>query len=290
MPTYDNCYEILKNVRYGINEYDSAFMEATDTSCPHQNDWLVKQINRAQRLIYNFLVRRIPGEFLEETTLTASSSVLTLPWNFGRLRYLRNSSGYQVFPILQESRRLTSDSGSDRLYYRKGNTLIIDKSGVSDNYDLIYWLKPRDLHQGKASAGAATTITLQTTAKQIADYYNDLTLENTTQDWIDMIDGYTAARVATISETAAADDYYGTVSEIPEMFHHLIAPKAIHLVKADSPVIQEKPTTNSIKEWMSELIETLRSFAGSSLDGDPEELFLDYDQDFSADVGVIITD
>jgi len=119
MSTYENCYEILTDVRRGINEYSTAYMQATDTTCPHSNDWLVKCINKAQRFLYNTLVRRIPGEFLEETDLTASSSVLTLPWNFGRLRYLKDSAGRQVHPIVQEDRKLTSEAGSQYLYYRK---------------------------------------------------------------------------------------------------------------------------------------------------------------------------
>lgn len=278
MATYENCYEILANVRHGINEYSTGYMQATDTTAPHSNDWLVKCINKAQRYLYSLLIRRIPGEFLEQIDLTASSSELTLPWNFGRLRYLRDSAGRQVHPIAQESRRLTNESGSKYLYYRKGNALVIDQAGLSDIYTLIYWKKPRDIHQGRASAGAALSITLQTgPAKLIADYYNGMTIENITKAWVDVIDAYTAARVATITATGAAKDYYGIVSEIPEMFHILIAGKATHIVKSDSPLIQEKPTVDSISQWTEELIEALKSFAGSNLDEDPEDLFLDYE-------------
>ena len=215
MATYENCYEILTDLRRGINEYSTAYMQATDTTSPHSNDWLVKCINKAQRYLYSLLVRRMPGEFLEQTDLVASSSVLTLPWNFGRLRYLRDSAGRQVHPIIQEDRRLTNESGSQYLYYRKGNTLLIDKFGLSDTFTLIYWKKPRDIHQGRASAGGALSITLQAIAKKIADYYNGMIIENSTQDWVDTIDDYTAARVATITETAAAKDYYVIVSEFP---------------------------------------------------------------------------
>ena len=289
MPTYENCYEILSDVRHGINEHDSSYMDATDTTCAHTNDWLVKCINKAQRYLYNVLIRRIPGEFLEETDLTASSSVFTLPWNFGRLRYFKDDKGRQVHPIQSEDRRLTNESGSDNLYYRKGNTLVLDKAGLSSTYTLEYWKKPRDIHQGKASAGAATSITLQTTAKLLADYYNGMIMENITAAWVDTIDDYTAALVATISETGTADDYYGIVSEIPEMFHTLISGKAVHIAKAESPISQEKPTAQAISLWVEELAEVLRSFAGSDLDVDPEELFIDYDH-FSTRSGVIITD
>lgn len=279
MSTYENCYEILSDVRDGINEYSTAYLQATDTTAPHRNDWLVKCINKAQRYLYNLLIRRIPGEFLGEEALVASSSVLTLPWDFGRLRLLRNAAGRQIHSISQESRRLTNESGSQYLYYRKGNTLVIDKAGLSDTYTLIYWKKPRDITQGKASAGASTSITLATTAKAIADYYNGMGIEVVSgTTFIDTITDYTSSRVATITSTGVADTYYGIVPEIPEMFHVLISGKATHIAKAESSIIQEKPTAQAINLWNEELIETLRSFAGTALDQDPEDLFLDYDE------------
>lgn len=284
MPTYENCYEILKNVRMGLNEYTSNMLNGTDTTGPHSNTYLVKQINNAQRYLYGILFQRIPEEFLEETTLTGVNSVYTLPWDFGRLLYFKNEAGRQVYPTSIKKLRLTNETGSDRLYYKKGNTLVLDKAGVTESYVLLYYKKPLDLEQGQAAAGAATSITLATSAKKIADYYNSQLIENITKDWVDTITDYSTARVATITETAAANDFYGTISNLPEMFHHLIAPKAIMLVKASSPVVQEKPSRQEISDWNEQLIETLRAFVGSD-DSDPEELFLDYDQNQSAGYG-----
>lgn len=280
MSTYENCYEILGDVRKGINEYSTALHQGTDTSNAHSNSYLVKKINAAQRYLYALLFQRMPEEFLEEISLTGVDSVYTLPWDFGRLIYFKDENGNQVFPIGVKKLRLTEETGSDRLYYRKGNTLVLDKDGVSKTYTLHYYRKPRDLDQGKAPAGASTSITLASSAKKIADYYNGIIIENITKDWIDTISDYTAARVATIgAETAAGDDYYGLVSDLPEPFHFLIAPKAVHLVKASSPVIQEKPSSQDLKEWNNQLIETLKAFVGSD-DTDIEELFLDCDQPF----------
>jgi len=277
MATYDNCYEILKNVRKGLNEYSTGLLQGTDTSGPHSNEYLVQKINAAQRLIYAILLKRIPEEFFEEIALTGVDSVYTLPWDFGRLLYFKDTDGNQVFKLSEKRRHLTEETGSDRLYTKRGNTLVLDKDGVTDIYTLFYYRKPRDLDQGKASAGGAETITLATSAKKIADYYNEMTIENVTKDWIDTIDDYSAARVATISETAAASDYYGIVSDIPEPFHHLIAPKAVHLVKVESPLAQEKLTERDLLTWQRMLIDALTAFCGSD-DEDIEDIFCDYDQ------------
>lgn len=274
--TYENCYEILGDVRKGLNEYSSGLHNGTDTSGAHLNSYLVKKINDAQRHIYGLLMPRIPEAFLKEVSLTGVNSVYTLPWDFGRLLYFKDENGCQVFQINPKRLKLTNETGSDRLYYRKGNTLVLDKAGVTDDYSLLYYQKPRELDCGQATAGGALSITLATSAKKIADYYNDMTIENITEDWTDTISDYSSARVATITETAAAEDYYGIVPEIPEVFHHLIAPKAIQLVKSESPVAQEKVTQQDLSVWHGLLIESLQAYVGTD-DLDPEDLFCDYD-------------
>jgi len=278
MSTYENCYEILSQLRQGINEFSTGLLQGTDVSGPHQNSYLVKKINEAVRYIYAILMRRIPEAFFVSTSLTGSNSVFTLPWDFGRLLFFKDENGDQVFPFDPKKGKLTNETGNDRLYYRSGNTLVLDKDGVSETYTLLYYRKPRDLDQGKSSAGGAQSITLATTAKAIADYYNGMVIENITDANVDTISDYTAARVATISGTGAAEKYYGIVSDIPEPFHHLIAPKAIHLVKLESPVIQEKVTQVSLTEWDNQLSMDISAYVGSD-DIDFEDLFADYDED-----------
>ena len=256
MSTYENCYKILESVRYGINEYSTGYVQGTDTTCPHSNSYLVDKINTAQRFIYTLLFPRIPGQFLTETSLTGSDSVFTLPWDFGRLRWFKDDYGNQVYPIDVDRLHYSGATGYDRLYYRKGNTLVLDKDGVSDTYTLYYYKKPRDLDQGKASDGGTNSITLASTGKKIDDYYNNMTIENITQDWTDTISDYTGStRVATLAANdGAADDYYGIVSDLPEMFHFLIAPKAVHLVKAESPITKEKPKKTELDEWNTQSV------------------------------------
>lgn len=277
MSTYENCYEILSQLRQGINEYSTGLLQGTDTSGAHQNSYLVKKINEAVRFIYGILLRRIPEVFFETIPIVGSNSVFSLPWDFGRLLLFKDENGNKVFPFDPKNGKLVNETGSDRLYYRKGQTLVLDKDGVSKTYTLLYYRKPRDLDQGKSSAGGAQSITLATTAKAIADYYNGMVIENITDANVDTISDYTAARVATITGTGAAEKYYGIVSDIPEPFHHLIAPKAIHLVKLESPVIQEKVTQLSLNEWDNQLSMDISAYAGSD-DIDYEDLFADYDE------------
>jgi len=276
MATYLNGYTLLEKVRIRLNEYSSAYVQGTDTTGKYLNSQIMDGINDAQRFLYNFLLKRIPYEFKEETTLTGVASVYTLPADFGVLRYFKDSDGHQIHPISTSQRKVTNAVGSDQRYYRKGNTLVIDKSGVTEVCTLTYYRKCRDIEQGVSSAGAATSLTLATSAKVIADYYNGLKIENITDDWIDTITDYTAARVATITNTGAAAKYYGTVSDIPEPFHHLMIPRAVFEITGNFPVAQEKPTKTGRELFLEDLLATLAAYAGPTLDTYPEDLWCEY--------------
>jgi len=265
MGTYHNGYSILSDVREDLHVHSTALVQGTETHSPYSNAQILRKINNAQDFIYSLLIKRIKGQFLESVDLTGVDSVFTLPWNFGYLREFKNEDGYKVFPIDIDSLPLNSGTGSDRKYYRKGNTLVLTESGVTETYTLWYYKKPRELNQGMSSAGGALSLTLASTAKAIADYYNNMIIENVTDDWTDTISDYTAARVATITETGAASKYYGIVSELPEVFHPLIAPKAVLSLKL-MPISKQKPTVAEKAEWEEMLLEALRSFAGEAED------------------------
>ncbi|MCK4826050.1 hypothetical protein KA005_60440, partial [bacterium] len=85
MSTYKNAYRLVADVRRGINEYSTAYMQATDTSCTHSNELIIDEINKAQQFIYALLIKRIPGEFLTSVSLTGVASVFTLPTDYGKL-------------------------------------------------------------------------------------------------------------------------------------------------------------------------------------------------------------
>lgn len=276
MPTYQNCYSLVESVRRALNEFSDAYVRGTDTTGHYYNAYIVEKINLAQDFIYNYLMKRIPEEFLVEADLVGVNSVYTRPANYGKLLWFKDDNGLQVFPIDYNQRKLTASTGSDRQYYKIGNTLVLNKTGITTTYTLAYYRRPRTLDYGLSSAGGALSLTLATSAKKIADYYNGMMIENVTDDWVDTISDYTAARVATITETGAASKYYGIVSDLPEMFHELIAPKAVLYIKGESPLSEEKPTAGDKSDWMLDLREALRAYAGPSLDKDPSTLFEDF--------------
>lgn len=283
MAAYHNCYTMLGDVLKGLNDYSTARHNATSTSGPFDNDWIVNQINRAQRHLYNLLIMRIPEQFLTSTTLTITSSVGTLPWDFGRLVELKDADGLKCFPSGIQVLPPTGSDGDKRLYYRKGNTIVLNKSGVSASYTLWYRTKPRDLNQGVAGA---TNNYLASSAKLIDDYYNGMTIENITGGWYGTITDYTGSTrliVCSAGTLTATTHYYGIVSELPEAFHHLITPMAVIFCKMEHPRTQEKGSrygasdlVNAYKLWTEEVADTLRAFAGSAEDISIEEIFSDY--------------
>lgn len=277
MATYRNCYNLVESVRRALNEYSTAYMQGTDTG-HYDNVYIVEKINTAQRFIYNYLFKRLPEEFLEELDIVGVDSVYARPADYGKLVIFKTDTGLQVFPTTVDRLKRTNESGSDRHYYKKGGDLILDKSGITKTYTLFYYRKARDLDFGKSSAGEALALTLATSAKKIADYYNGMTIENVTDDWVDTISDYSDVRVATITtETGAADKYYGIVSDLPESFHDLIAPKAVLEIKGESVLSEEKPSAADIKNFRDNLRETLRAYAGPGLDEDVASLFEDFE-------------
>jgi len=287
MGTYFNAYDILSDVRRGLNEYSTAKVQGTDTSGAYTNTQLTNMINSAQRFIYSFLLTRIPEIFLTSTTITGVASVYALPWDFGRLLIFKDDNNRKIYPIAVDKLKVSGSTGNKRLYYRKGNDLVLDRDGITDTYTLWYYKKCRELDQGKSSAGAATSLTLATSAKKIADYYNGMDIENVTDDWVDTISDYTAARVCTITETGAADKYYGIISELPEPFHFLISQRAIMETKAVFPATQEAPKVAEVNFFMEQLIGTLRAYAGSKLDISMEEIWLDFESTTPTRLGII---
>lgn len=225
MSTYENCYALVASVRRTLGEYSEAKVRGEDTLGGYDNNYIVEKINAAIRELYTIISRRVPGLFLEETNLTAVSSVFTLPWDFGKLIYFKDNEGRKVSEISEDRRRFTQSTGSKRLYRRVGNTLVLDQAGASDTYTLVYKRKPRKIHHGLVVAGSALSMTFGSAAPKIADYFNGMTVENVTADWVDTVSDYTALRVATIAaQSPTKNDAYGLVPEIPEWAHLLIAP------------------------------------------------------------------
>ena len=286
MSTYLNCYEILSDIRREINEYSTAYMEATDTSGAYSNAYLVRKINTAQSFIHSLILNKKPEVFLTAIEITGVGSVYALPFDFGRLLVFKDENDRKLYPINIDMLKVSGTTGNKRFYYRKGSDLILDRDGITDTYTLWYYKRCRDLDQGQASAAD----TLATTAKAIADYYNGMILEDITGTQYAEVTDYSAARVITSTITLADESYYGIVSELPEEFHFLISKRAVMNLKASSPIATEKLVKSEYDLFYEEFRETFRAYAGSKEDITQEEIWLDLGSSTPHGSGIIMSE
>lgn len=270
---YHNCYGMLEEIRTDLNEYTTALVQGSEVGS-YDNTDIIRKVNSAQRFIFNILFNQMPELFLTSLSVTGSSGVYTIPSDCLRMDSIFDSNNNPIKPINIQEQKMTSSSGSDYLYYRKGNTIVRD-SGSSDSLTFYYYYMVKDLTQGMSSAGGASSLTLATTAKPIADYYNNIVIENITDGWASTISDYSAARVATLTGTGAASKYYGTVSQLPDVFHPLISQRATLLLR-NSIVSPQKPTAADMNDFKENLIETMKSFAGSQKDISMDEMLNDF--------------
>jgi hypothetical protein len=271
---HHNCYAMLEEVRTDLNEYNTALVQGSEVGA-YDNSDIVRKINQAQKYIWGLLFQRYPEMFLTSADVTGSSGSYTVPSDLYRLSHIINSDGEKISPISAKVKHLTNSTGSDYLYYRYGNTIVRDGGG-SSALTFFYYKTVKDLTQGMSSAGGALSLTLDTTAKPLADYYNGITIENITDGWSDTISDYSAARVCTITQTGAASKYYGTVSELPEPFHSLISRRATLMLKNTVTSPQDNKATE-MSDFREDLIETLRSYAGTREDVSLDEVFYSFE-------------
>jgi hypothetical protein len=262
MPTMvGNAYEILSQVRYGLNEYSTAKVNGTDTTGAFLNEELMRHINNAQNHIWSILFGQFPEYFMKSASIAFTSSVATLPSDCFKIKEISDSNGYPMYPIGVDQRHITG-GGSKYGYYRYGNTIRIDQDSVTDTGTIWYYWQCRELDTGMTSAGGALSATLATTSKAIADYYNGMMIENVTDSTVDTITDYSAARVAVVSNTWAASKYYGLVSELPTIFHPLIPEYAILQLKKNpkSPLVVTVADVSLFDQMLSS---AMRSFVGT---------------------------
>ena len=272
--TYENAYEILSEVRRGINEYSTAYVQGTDTSGAYDNSDILRKINNAQKFLVDILFNREPQLFYKSSVLTPVANILTIPSDFYRIRRLENSDNLQMKEVKLEDKRPVGSYGSEREYYWLAGTIVIN-ADVSTPFTLYYISRPREIHCGMSSAGGALSLTLEApTAKKLLSYYVGMTIEDITDDWVDTISVYTAARVATLAaQTGAASKYYGLVSELPEVLHPFIGRKATILMR-DTYKSLEKPTAVTLSLFQNDLNETLKSYFGTTNTNTPtREIF-----------------
>src|SRR5574343_216194 len=260
MSTYLNCYEMVSQIRYALNEYSTAYVQGTSTTGSYQNAEIVRAINAAQMFIQGGVRRNVPELFFTSTTLTGTASVYTLPSDLWKIKRLETAEGYVIRPGSIDGKHVDAETGTEYRYYRYGNSLRIDEDNVTEPLTLWYETRCRDLDFGASSAGGARSLTLASPARPIAAYYNGMTIENITDSWVDTISDYSAARVCTLAaQTGASSKYYGIVPELPDAFHQLILDRAILRMKMH-PNAPEKPTPYEVKTFQEDFAAALSSY------------------------------
>jgi hypothetical protein len=262
---------MLEEIRTELNEYSEKLCQGEENGVFDNAD-IERKINMAQRYIFNILFTRVPDVFLTSSSVTGTAGVYTLPTMY-KLSHIINSNGDRINAINVKVKHLANSSGSDYLYYRSANTIVRDGGG-SDALTFYYYKLPPDMTQGQSTGGSATSITLGPNAKKIADYYNNVIIENVTDVWSDTITDYSALRVATIATRCSAGKFYGTVSTLPEAFHGLISKRASLLLK-NSVVSPQRADMGEIAQFNEDLRETIRGFAGTS-DVNVADLFYEF--------------
>lgn len=260
-----------------IGEYSEDMVQGVEEGGAFTNYYIMGKMNDATRHVFHILKPRIPDQFLTSATLAFTSSVATLPWNFGNIHQLRDENGYKVGHKKARQRRLTTVTGNDSYYYQQGNTYILDRDNVTKNYTLQYYTKPRELDIGRITASGSLTITLDGTAKQIDDYYNGMEIRDVNSDWTDTVSDYTSARVATItSQSLNIDDNYGFVPEIPEPFHFLIPLKAIIDIRLEHPLVFTNVSPLELTNFNDMVMHTLAAFGDNDEDIPLADIINDY--------------
>jgi len=279
--SYNNCYEILSEIRYNLNEHSLSLVQ-DESEGAFANEAIIRKINAAQEFLFAILSQRIPEQFTKTVDLVGVDSVYTLPPDFSRIRWFKDSGGVPIVPMSIKYLQKSDDYGAKNTYYRKNNTLCLNRSGITETCTLFYRWKPRKITAGKAVTGALNSMTLDIKAIDRANYYEGMILENITQDWYSNISLYRTSvankRVATMEDetvTCTQGDFYGIVSDIPEEFHFLIPLKATIFLKS-LPLSQDRPTRSEINDFNMMLLETLRAYAGTNEDINFDEMFTDY--------------
>jgi hypothetical protein len=282
--TNENAYKILYNVRIDLNEYSAGLWAGTETHGKYSNTYLLNKMNDAQARMVALMLKADAREFYYSTSsVSVVSSVITLPYDFGRIMQLEDSQGYKVYPSTAKITPVTGAEGSDNLYYRSGRTLVLNKAGVTDTYTLKYFRQPRKLTWGAATAGSGLNSLILAASDLTSgrnDYYNNLTIDNYTQGLSATISDYVGStRTATTATTAitwATSDIYGTVPDLPDELHGLVEPLTVIMVKQLHPASQEKPGATELKLWAEQFMEALVAYSNQPDDISMESIFTDF--------------
>lgn len=270
-----NAYEMFELLRDNIGEKEESHWK---------NKLLLRRLNVEHREVARLVIDS-PGDWLlkKSASITPSSSLITLPTDCIKPAYLEEVSSGRPIPIrgTVRERRVGGQNfqSGDLEAHFFGNYLEV---GVSSYSTAVYvWYQPRipDLHCGSCGNGTGTTTIVFEAVNWPNgqdDYYNDSYVEvrdktsnvlNARQLITDYVGATFTATIAAAAVAPIVNDYYGTVSLLPDELHNWVVMRATVRALA-------KPSSTFEKEifsfWRAELKtakEEAEEFLATRFDG-----------------------
>jgi len=262
-----NCYEQLDLLRDYV--YEAVASHFTDLN-------LLRRLNVAQRTLA-LRIAMTAGDWLvkKSVSITPVDSIVTLPTDCSKPIYMEEvTSGYPIgwlaggVSVRRGSRGVgTSLNIGGGGAYTLADTIEVNQDSFVTPIYLWYQKRVPDLHCGFAVAGEASSLTLDTSTatgttdlatgraiKFVDDYYNGSMVEIYNGTGIidirsEISDFVASTGKITITGTPAADDQYGTVSQLPEELHMLMVLEAA-VISLMKPSAKLDPT--SLKAYIDE--------------------------------------
>jgi len=228
----------------------------------HWSDRLLMRRLNQEHIEVGRLVIDSPGDWLmkKSESITPSSSLITLPSDCLRPAYIEEVGSGRVIPIrgtIRERRLgresgISLSSGTIEAYFL-GKSLEVNQEGYETAVYVWYQGRIIDLHAGQCGNGTedlAVVFQADMWPSGLDDYYNGVMVEvrdktnhtlNVNQEITDY-DGETfTATIAASAIDPAPNDYYGTVSVLPQELHNWIVLRATvrALVKPSSTFEKE---------------------------------------------------
>lgn len=267
-----NAYHMMLDARDNTGEDVAAHWGDND---------VLRKLNAAQRKVANLFILS-PGDWLiKSANLTPVASVISLPSDCAKPVYMEEtSSGYPIILSGNIRERARTRIAGAVIYegvveaYMLKDSIVVNQDSYTTGVTLWYQQRVPDLHTGACAAGSgATKVIFQLTnePKRVDDYYNGVSIEivdGTGTGIIEDISDYDGSGYyATITGTVAADDNYGTVSELPEEAHDLIVLEASQMLLAKpsssiEPTVfkymleRTKQAREDLEEWISTRVAT----------------------------------
>ncbi len=269
-----NAYSMMLDVRDNIAE---------QTAKKWDNANIQRKLNAAQRKL-TLLLSMSPGDWLVTSTdLTPSDSLITLPSDCMKPVYMEEASSGVPIPLNSNVR----DRSVGRVpgatlgivqaeAYMLKDYIEFNQDSYSNGVTLWYQKRVPDLALGLVASGsAASSLILQSANEPNGnnDYYNNVVVEildatNLNVNIRSVISDYAGVSfTATVTGTPVAEDFYGTISTLPEECHTLMVLMATTtLLAAPGAALDTKYFDFFVTE-MSDLLRTFKLWISTRKSG-----------------------